>query len=165
MIGSLQSPAKAEVAAQDGQAGPKAEPEAQVVRNQIAGMALEEVPKEGHAQWCQCGCCPVSGRLEEQLCCRRERGCCLSSSPLFPRLVLSRSTLETLLLYQSPLMELHEEAHLRHAAYAQFISWRFGGDLPQDAVPVVPRCCVARIRAQFPSSDGRYGGLRFSRPL
>lgn len=165
MISCLQLPARADLTSQDGPAEAKAKPESEGGWDQREGIALEEVPMDSHTQWCQCGCCPASGRLEEQLCCRRGRGCCLSSSPIFPELVLRRSTLETLLLYQHPLTELHEEAHLRHGAYAQFISWRFGGALPQDAVPVMPRCCVTRIRAQFPSPDGHYGGLNLSRPL
>ena len=64
-----------------------------------------------------------------------------------------------------PVEELHEEAHLRHEAYAQYISWRFGAALPQEAKPVMPSCCVARVRAEFPSPDGQYSGLGLRQAL
>ncbi|XP_076127023.1 P2X purinoceptor 4-like isoform X2 [Alosa pseudoharengus] len=163
LVSVLQPAARPDLAAQNGPAEPKAEAEGD--GGQSVGTPLVEVHQGSRPPWCQCGCCPPSCQLEEQLCCRREPGRCLTSSPLFPALVLRRSTLETLLLYQSPLAELHEEAHLRRGACAQFISWRFGGALPQDAMPVMPRCCVARVRAEFPSPDGRYEGLTLSRPL
>ncbi|XP_048098839.1 P2X purinoceptor 7 isoform X5 [Alosa alosa] len=163
LVSALQPAARPDLAAQNGPAEPKAEDEGD--GGQSVGTPLVELPQDSRPPWCQCGCCPPSCQLEEQLCCRREPGRCLTSSPLFPALVLRRSTLETLLLYQSPLAELHEEAHLRRGACAQFIGWRFGGALPQDAMPVMPRCCVARVRAEFPSPDGRYEGLTLSRPL
>ncbi len=98
--------------------------------------------------------------LQEQLCCRSRKGRCITSSPLFSTLVVSRSVLETALFYVDPLAELREEAQLRHGAYAQFIRWRFGDSTPRDAVPVIPSCCIWRIRAEYPSPDGKYSGLR-----
>lgn len=90
----------------------------------------------------------------------RGKGRCITSSPLFSTLVVSRSVLETALFYVDPLAELREEAQLRYGAYAQFIRWRFGDSTPRDAVPVIPSCCIWRIRAEYPRPDGKYSGLR-----
>lgn len=121
---------------------------------------LLEKPQSGCQAWCQCGCCPPAATLHEQLCCRLGKGRCITSSPILSTLILSRSVLETALFYVDPLAELHEGAQLRHGAYAQFIRWRFGDSTPRDAVPVIPSCCMGRIRAEYPSPDGKYGGLR-----
>lgn len=110
--------------------------------------------------WCQCGCCPSAAPLHEQLCCRLGKGRCITTSPIFSTLILNRSILETALFYVDPLAELNEGAELRHGAYSQFIRWRFGDSTPRDAVPVIPSCCVGRIRAEYPSPDGKYSGLR-----
>ncbi|XP_050973573.1 P2X purinoceptor 7 isoform X1 [Labeo rohita] len=121
---------------------------------------LLEMPQSGCPDWCQCGCCRPTDSLQEQLCCRSRRGRCITSSPLFSTLVVNRSVLETALFYVDPLAELREEAQLRHGAYAQFIRWRFGDSTPRDAVPVIPSCCIWRIRTEYPSPDGKYSGLR-----
>ncbi|CAG09653.1 unnamed protein product [Tetraodon nigroviridis] len=46
-----------------------------------------------------------------------------------------------------------------HSAYRQYICWRFGGQA-EDEPPVIPRCCVRRIREEYPSPDGCYSGFR-----
>ncbi|KAM6931210.1 P2X purinoceptor 7 [Xenentodon cancila] len=111
--------------------------------------------------WCKCGCCTSSSAPQEQLCCRRSDGACITSSPLFEQLVLRRSLLDAVLLYQDPL-SLPEgrvrTAALRHCAYRQYISWRFGIP-PDDTHPAIPRCCVLRIRGVYPSPDGQYSGF------
>lgn len=126
---------------------------------------LLEKPQSGGQAWCQCGCCQASASLHEQLCCRLSKGRCITSSPLFTKLILNQSVLETALFYVDPLAELHEGTQLRHGAYAQFIRWRFGDITPRDAVPVIPSCCVWRIRAEYPSSDGKYSGLRLHQAM
>lgn len=75
--------------------------------------------------------------------------------------MLRRSLLEAVLLYQDPLSppaDGGQTAGLRHCAYRQYISWRCGVP-PSDSVPVVPSCCVWRVRAEFPSPDGEYSGF------
>ncbi|XP_055023994.1 P2X purinoceptor 7 [Misgurnus anguillicaudatus] len=126
---------------------------------------LLEKPQSGCQAWCQCGCCQPSASLHEQLCCRLSKGRCITSSPLFSKLILNQSVLETALFYVDPLAELHEGTQLRHGAYAQFIRWRFGDITPRDAVPVIPSCCVWRIRAEYPSPDGKYSGLRLHQAM
>ncbi|KAM6965376.1 P2X purinoceptor 7 [Aplochiton taeniatus] len=114
--------------------------------------------------WCLCGCCGPSTYPQEQLCCRQTSGRCITTSPLFERLVLSHSILEAVLLYREPLSELAEEGRtsfLRHCAYSQYISWRFGAP-PTDTHPVIPSCCVWRIREDYPSPDGQYKGFMTS---
>ncbi|XP_043102618.1 P2X purinoceptor 7 [Puntigrus tetrazona] len=126
---------------------------------QSTDTPLLEMPESGSPAWCQCGCCRPSDSLQEQLCCRSKKGRCITSSPLFSTLVVNRSVLETALFYVDPLAELREEAQLRHGAYAQFIRWRFGDSTPRDAIPVIPSCCIWRIRAEYSSPDGKYSGL------
>ncbi|CAB1319614.1 unnamed protein product, partial [Coregonus sp. 'balchen'] len=112
--------------------------------------------------WCLCGCCLPSTHPQEQLCCRR----CITTSSLFEQLVLSRPVLEAVLLYREPLCELTEAEQrttaLRHCAYIQYISWRFGAPL-RESLPVMPSCSVWRIREEYSSQDGEYTGLRPSR--
>uniref|UniRef100_A0A672Z1K0 P2X purinoceptor n=1 Tax=Sphaeramia orbicularis TaxID=375764 RepID=A0A672Z1K0_9TELE len=113
--------------------------------------------------WCRCGRCVASSVHQEELCCRRGDGACITSSPLFQRLVLSRPLLEAVLQYRDPLWAPADPAAaLRHCAYRQYIRWRVGVP-PDDAHPVIPSCCVRRIRDKYPSPDGKYSGLRTGR--
>uniref|UniRef100_A0A3Q0RW80 P2X purinoceptor n=1 Tax=Amphilophus citrinellus TaxID=61819 RepID=A0A3Q0RW80_AMPCI len=112
--------------------------------------------------WCLCDFCAASSLPQEELCCRRSEGTCITSSPLFEQLVLRRSLLEAVLLYQDPLSPSGKQvqtAALRHCAYRQYISWRFGVP-PNDSHPAVPSCCVWRVRREYPSPDGQYSGFR-----
>ncbi|KAJ8414718.1 hypothetical protein AAFF_G00022410 [Aldrovandia affinis] len=125
-------------------------------------MELREVLDSDLPAWCLCGRCAPSPAPQEQLCCRRSRGPCITTSALFPGLVLSRPVLESALLYREPLLDLPKEdatRPLRHCAYHLYVDWRFGG-AQGDACPVVPSCCVWRIRGQYPSQNGRYRGLQ-----
>lgn len=111
--------------------------------------------------WCNCGHCDPTPVPHEQLCCRRSAGACIASSPLFQPLVLRRSTLEAALLYRDPLSAPAgpgQTTRLRHSAYRQYISWRFG-EQADGSHPAIPRCCVRRIREEYPSLDGRYSGF------
>lgn len=112
--------------------------------------------------WCKCDHCTPSSVPQEELCCRQSAGPCITSSPLFGQLVLSHSLLEAVLLYRDPLSSLADRgqaASLRHCAYRQYISWRFGVP-PNDTHPVIPSCCVWRVREEYPSPDGQYSGFR-----
>ncbi|XP_061837000.1 P2X purinoceptor 7 isoform X3 [Nerophis lumbriciformis] len=121
-------------------------------------------PDTERQSWCGCGRCTASALPQEELCCRRSEGPCISSSALFERLVLHRPLLEALLLYRDPLSPApaatsgHSTATLRHCAYQQYVAWRFGVP-PAATCPAIPRCCVGRIREEFPSPDGRYSGF------
>ncbi|TRZ02198.1 hypothetical protein DNTS_030429 [Danionella cerebrum] len=129
-------------------------------QNSDAGDAALLEPSQGVSPaWCQCGCCRHDETLQEELCCRLKSGRCITSSPLFQTLVVNRSVLETTLMYVDPLVELHEGVQLQHGAYAQFIRWRFGENIPREAVPVLPSCCVWRIREEYPSPDDKGTGL------
>uniref|UniRef100_A0A672J039 P2X purinoceptor n=1 Tax=Salarias fasciatus TaxID=181472 RepID=A0A672J039_SALFA len=111
--------------------------------------------------WCSCGCCAPCARPHEELCCRRTDGACVASSPVFEQLVLQRPLLEAVLLYEDPLSSPGQgtrTAALRHCAYRQYISWRFGAP-PAEAHPVIPSCCVWRIREEYPSPQGHYRGF------
>ncbi|XP_062237342.1 P2X purinoceptor 7 isoform X1 [Platichthys flesus] len=118
-------------------------------------------PKAPRPAWCRCNCCAPSSLPQEELCCRRRDGACITSSPLFKQLVLHRPLLEAVLLYRDPLSPPVDGAltsALRHCAYGQYISWRFGLP-PPDAHPAIPSCCVWRVRESYPSPDGRYSGF------
>uniref|UniRef100_A0A5F9D2X2 P2X purinoceptor n=1 Tax=Oryctolagus cuniculus TaxID=9986 RepID=A0A5F9D2X2_RABIT len=127
----------------------------------------ETARSRGCPDWCQCGNClpsqlPASHRCLEELCCRRKPGACVTTSQLFGKLVLSKPTLQFLLLYQEPLLALDAEAttsQLRHCAYRCYIAWRFGSqDLADFAI--LPSCCRWRIRKEFPKSEGPYSGFK-----
>ncbi|KAJ8285764.1 hypothetical protein GJAV_G00030670 [Gymnothorax javanicus] len=138
---------------------------AQALPGRASEMEWKQVPEPNPPAWCLCGRCALRASPQEQLCCRRNRGPCIITSPVFPCLVLSRPILESTILCREPLTELPKEnmPHLlRHCAYRLYIHWRFGG-APEDACPVIPSCCVQRIRAQYPSQDGRYRGLQPTR--
>ncbi|XP_041854843.1 P2X purinoceptor 7 isoform X2 [Melanotaenia boesemani] len=118
-------------------------------------------PNPRRPAWCKCDCCAPASLPHEQLCCRWRDGACITSSSLFQQLVLHRSLLEAILLYQDPLSSaagVVQTTALRHCAYRQYINWRFG--LPaNNANPVIPSCCVWRIRKEYPSPDGQYRGF------
>ena len=48
---------------------------------------------------------------------------------------------------------------LRHAAYRQFVLWRFE-HLGSGNKVVIPSCVVWAIRGRFPSADGIYVGFK-----
>ncbi|XP_035022581.2 P2X purinoceptor 7 isoform X1 [Hippoglossus stenolepis] len=124
-------------------------------------------PKAPRPAWCRCNCCAPSPLPQEELCCRRSEGACITSSPLFKQLVLHRPLLEAVLLYREPLSPPADgglTSALRHCAYGQYISWRFGLP-PPDAHPAIPSCCVRRVRESYPSPDGRYSGFTPARTV
>ncbi|KAJ8263308.1 hypothetical protein COCON_G00157650 [Conger conger] len=126
------------------------------------GREVELMEVADRPAWCLCGHCAPRPAPQEQLCCRQSHGPCITTSAAFPPLVLSRPILESALLYREPLMDLPKgdpARLLRHCAYRLYIDWRFG-DAQGDACPVIPSCCVQRIRGQYPSLDEHYRGLK-----
>ncbi|MBN3296100.1 P2RX7 protein, partial [Amia calva] len=133
-------------------------------QNADMGMRVLKPPKH-HLKtlpaWCHCGCCLPMPTPQEQLCCRRHQGQCITASPLFSQLVLDRHVLNAVLLYRDPLRdpsEANSNDRLRHCAYSLFIDWRFG-ELQPGSLAVISSCSVWKIREQYPSGDGRYTGL------
>ncbi|XP_074868384.1 P2X purinoceptor 7 [Carettochelys insculpta] len=121
----------------------------------------ETPPPHDRPAWCCCGKCRQMLAFREQLCCRRKEGSCITTSPLFEQLVLSRATLEFILLYKEPLLDLNTEMlnnHLRHCAYRQYIHWRFGSAEVEGSA-LIPSCCRWKIREMYPSEDGKYTGF------
>ncbi|XP_068937485.1 P2X purinoceptor 7-like [Petaurus breviceps papuanus] len=124
-------------------------------------------PPHSRPEWCCCGQCrpsrlPESSMFIEELCCRRTGGPCITTSALFEELVLSRSTLRFLLLYQDPLLEMDADAlndQLRHCAYRRYVDWRFGSK-DMAGFAILPSCCRWKIRERFPKKDGKYTGFR-----
>ncbi|KAM9094377.1 P2X purinoceptor 7-like [Sarcophilus harrisii] len=124
-------------------------------------------PSHSRTEWCCCGHCrpsqlPESNKCQEELCCRRREGPCITTSALFEELVLSRTTLRSILLYQEPFLEMDSDAlndRLRHCAYGRYIDWRFGSKDMAD-LAILPSCCRWKIREHFPKQDGKYTGFR-----
>ncbi|XP_037367091.1 P2X purinoceptor 7 isoform X2 [Talpa occidentalis] len=135
---------------------------------EIELLSKEETStSHGSPDWCQCGNClpsklPESHRYLEELCCRKGKGQCITTSEAFRKLILSRSTLQFFLLYEKPLPEPDADSsnrELRHCAYRCYTAWRFGSqDLADFAI--LPSCCRWRIRKEFPKSDGKYSGFK-----
>lgn len=110
--------------------------------------------------WCKCDRCSPTTVHHEALCCRHTPGPCITSSPLFDRLVLNKALLESVLQYKDPLSATYgNTGELRHCAYSQYIGWRLGAP-PTDTYPIMPHCVVVRIRTRFPSATGQYSGFR-----
>lgn len=113
-------------------------------------------------RWCCCGQCNLMLKSHEQLCCRRTDGPCITTTYWFKKLVLSRGTLTKTLLYEDPFLELtgdNTNSQLRHAAYKQYIHWRFGSFELEDRT-VIPSCCRGVIRSTYPTADGNYTGFK-----
>ncbi|XP_064378050.1 P2X purinoceptor 7 isoform X2 [Dromaius novaehollandiae] len=112
--------------------------------------------------WCCCGKCRPADKRHEQLCCRRKEGECITTSPLFERLVLSRDNLQDTLLYKEPFLDLNGENvndKLRHCAFKKYIHWRFGSFDLEDRT-VIPSCCRWKIRDTYPKVNGTYTGFK-----
>ncbi|NXW02183.1 P2RX7 protein, partial [Fregetta grallaria] len=113
-------------------------------------------------KWCCCGKCQPTQEYHEQLCCRRKKGQCITTSHWFQQLVLSSHTLKKALLYKDPFLDLTDgniNNQLRHLAYKQYVHWRFGSfDLEDRAV--IPSCCRWKIRDTYPKAGNNYTGFK-----
>ncbi|KAM6377972.1 P2X purinoceptor 4-like [Pluvialis apricaria] len=113
-------------------------------------------------KWCCCGKCQPTQKYHEQLCCRRKKGQCITTSHWFQQLVLSSHTLKKALLYREPFLDLNDgniNHQLRHLAYKQYVLWRFGSfDLEDRAV--IPSCCRWKIRDTYPNGVNCYTGFK-----
>ncbi|NXY73187.1 P2RX7 protein, partial [Glareola pratincola] len=116
----------------------------------------------GCPKWCCCGKCQPTQKYHEQLCCRRKKGQCITTSPWFQQLVLSSHTLKKALLYKNPFVDLTDgniNNQMRHLAYRQYVHWRFGSfDLEDRAV--IPSCCRWKIRDTYPKEGNNYTGFK-----
>lgn len=113
-------------------------------------------------RWCCCGQCNLTQKSHEQLCCRSTDGPCITTTYWFKKLVLSRETLNKALLYEDPFLDVkgdNTRNQLRHAAYKQYVHWRFGSFELEDRA-VIPSCCRRVIRSTYPSADGNYTGFK-----
>lgn len=102
---------------------------------------------------------------EENKCCARVPHQCITTTPLFPVLILDGNVLDIAMRYREDMMALNNTRNnesFRHAAYRQFVLWQHGR-LGKGNRRVVPSCCVLAIRARYPSPNGIYTGYRPSR--
>ncbi|XP_075034422.1 P2X purinoceptor 7 isoform X2 [Mixophyes fleayi] len=98
--------------------------------------------------WCRCLKCVKEKMPENQLCCRYERGECITNSVMFKKLVLSRNMLVYLLQYNNPLLNIHSigSKQLAQCAEKQYIRWRFGSNKDIMDFAKVPSCCKHEIK-------------------
>ena len=88
-------------------------------------------PPDADTPWCHCGRCRQMPRPEEQLCCRRRAGECIlqTAHNELNDVVLRRNVLLVAVRHMNDLFAYNEQPgndNFRHAAYRQFVLWRFG---------------------------------------
>ena len=122
-------------------------------------------PNENVPDWCKCGHCTTMPTQEENKCCTRSRRACVTTTALFPQIVLDANILDIAMRYREDVLVLdnaRNNENFRHAAYRQFVLWQHG-HLGRGNRRVVPSCCVIAIRARYPSPNGIYTGYRPAR--
>ncbi|NXP11631.1 P2RX7 protein, partial [Thinocorus orbignyianus] len=128
---------------------------------ELGQLLKQEASSSDCQKWCCCGKCQPTQKYHEQLCCRKKKGQCITTSHWFQKLVLSHHTLKNALHYRDPFLDLadgNSNKQLRHLAYKQYIHWRFGFfDLEDRAV--VPSCCRWKIRHTYPDKFNSYTGF------
>ena len=117
--------------------------------------------------WCHCGRCRPMPRPEEQLCCRKRAGLCIlqTAEVEIDDVVLRRNVLLVAIRHTNDLFAYNEQLNnnnFRHAAYRQFVLWRFNR-LGSGNRVVIPSCVVWSIRDSYPSDDGTYTGFKVAR--
>jgi len=122
---------------------------------------MEDIP------WCHCGHCRQMPRPEEQLCCRRTHGNCLLETAArdINDVVLRRSVILVAVRDMNDVFAYNNQPandNFRHAAYRQFVLWRYER-LGSGNRVVIPSCVVWAIRDRFPSPDGTYTGFKVAR--
>lgn len=103
--------------------------------------------------WCTCSFCRDMPTEVEKLCCGMTPDTCISILPDFEALVLSEMVLAISRFYRNDMLSIHdvdensndENKCNKHAAYRQFVLWRYGR-LGQGIRVVIPSCCVWKIR-------------------
>ncbi|NXY86019.1 P2RX7 protein, partial [Alcedo cyanopectus] len=111
----------------------------------------QEASSSVRPEWCCCGECRPTQEHQEQLCCRRKEGRCITTSLCFQQLVLSRHSLERALLYTDPFADLSGDGvatRLRHLAHQRYLHWRFGSLDPEDRA-IIPSCCRWKIKDTY----------------
>ena len=116
----------------------------------VAGAMSPEpqaTPPDLLPQWCHCGRCRVMPTHQEELCCRKRSGPCITvtqSGPLH-QLVLSRPALQVAVNNHNEYCNQHDDPNnadtLRHMAYRKFILWKLGYMGAGNRV-VIPSCVV-----------------------
>ena len=122
-------------------------------------------PNENVPEWCKCGHCVVMPTQEENKCCTQSRRACVTTTTLFPQVVLDANILDIAMRYREDVLVLdnaRNNENFRHAAYRQFVLWQHG-HLGRGNRRVVSSCCVTAIRARYPSPNGIYTGYRPAR--
>ena len=117
--------------------------------------------------WCHCGRCREMPRPEEQLCCRRRDGPCILQTAQrdINAVVLGRNVLLVAIRHMNDLFAYDEQPgndSYRHAAYRQYVLWRFNR-LGSGNRVVIPSCVVWSIRDTYPSINGTYTGFKVAR--
>ena len=113
--------------------------------------------------WCHCGQCRPQNTPEEEICCRKNDGPCITiTSEEFSDICLNPHVLDVVNRDKNDLYGRNynssDNQTLRHTAHRQYVLWRFGR-LGVGNWVIVPSCAVWKIRDKLPSTDGQYKGL------
>ncbi|XP_050401003.2 P2X purinoceptor 7-like [Patella vulgata] len=110
------------------------------------------------ADWCTCSHCREMPTDEEKLCCNMAPEFCISLRPELEQFCLEPGVLVIANNIRNDIFVRDADDNLnkqyRHAAYRQFIYWRFGR-LGEGNRRVIPGCVVWRIREHYPSPFGQ----------
>ncbi|XP_043943306.1 uncharacterized protein LOC122815120 [Protopterus annectens] len=112
--------------------------------------------------WCVCHCCRNMPTAIESVCCGKAPMNCLSFVSEMSEVVLHKTVLHVADRYRRTLFGLpvdtDENHRYRHCAYRQFTVWHYGRI--GSRAPVIPSCCVWRIRDCYPDALGQYTGFQ-----
>ena len=123
---------------------------------------MEDI-NENDIPWCKCRKCRLMPKEKENKCCGRWP--CVSTYQIFAKVCLDRDVLDVAIKtrndFRAEDIEFTTDSY-RHAAYRQFIMWKYGR-LGREDRRVIPSCCVWKIRNAYPSPDGVYTGFKEKR--
>ena len=127
------------------------------------GGSVPMEPPVEPPRWCHCSQCRPQNTPEEEICCRKNDGPCITlTSEEFTDVCLNPHVLDVVIRDKNDLYGRNDNSSdnktLRHTAYRQYVLWRFGRLGVGNRV-IVPSCAVWKIRDQFPSTDGQYKGF------
>lgn len=122
----------------------------------------------GGLDWCKCGRCQQMPTPDEQVCCRKSVGTCITitSAAQIGTAVLDLHVLVAAVHNRNDLFALQDDIRsnrtLRHTSYRQFVLWKYGY-LGSGNRVVIPSCVVCKIRNHYPELNGQYTGFRNGR--
>ena len=93
------------------------------------GQPPPDPPQEDLPDWCHRGHCANMPTQEENKCCARVPRQCITTTPLFPVLILDGNVLDIAMRCREDMLALNNtrnNENFRHAAYRQFVLRQHG---------------------------------------